>query len=206
MSEVTHQPATPDPPAPFTVEQRKQIAMARRRAGKVRRAVVVAKFDGWTSAIFAASSLMYATVSPAFGAVSWVAAIVGCCLALSTFNCLRGAYLLRKYDARGARWLGFNQIFFTAIIASYCLLQIMSVFAGDNALVNILEQAEEAYGMAGTTDVPKTVVAIYMVVIFASILSQGGAALYYFTRARHVRAFHKKTPPWVIELLAARTI
>jgi hypothetical protein len=41
---------------------------------------------------------------------------------------------------------------------------------------------------------------LYGLVLVGSVLMQGLTALYYFTRARHMRAYLRDTPPWVVEL------
>ena len=47
---------------------------------------------------------------------------------------------------------------------------------------------------------------IYGAVIFGSVLVQGGTALYYFTRARHVHEFRRQTPEWVVDLLVTGAV
>jgi len=47
-------------------------------------------------------------------------------------------------------------------------------------------------------------VALYAAVIGGSVLAQGCAAVYYFTRRRHMTAYLQSTPEWVVEILHAR--
>jgi hypothetical protein len=49
------------------------------------------------------------------------------------------------------------------------------------------------------------VLATYVSLIVGSIVFQGSTAWYYFSRARHIRAYVNQTPQWVIELQRADT-
>jgi hypothetical protein len=40
----------------------------------------------------------------------------------------------------------------------------------------------------------------YSLIIALSVCLQGGMALYYFTRRRHVESFNRGTPPWIRRL------
>ena len=52
---------------------------------------------------------------------------------------------------------------------------------------------------------PLMIYGFYGLVIVASILSQGGLALYYFTRRRRLEAFTRETPEWVRRLFIEAT-
>ena len=47
---------------------------------------------------------------------------------------------------------------------------------------------------------PIVVYGLYSLVILASVVGQGGLALYYFTRRRHIEAFNRQTPAWIRRL------
>jgi len=36
-----------------------------------------------------------------------------------------------------------------------------------------------------------------------AIIAQGGTTLYYFTRAKYIRAYRDQTPPWIVEMQRA---
>ena len=49
-------------------------------------------------------------------------------------------------------------------------------------------------------------VAVYGGVIAFALFAQGGMALYYFTRGKHVRAYLAETPAWVVTVQRAGSI
>lgn len=203
MTDAPHQgPTAAQTPSPFTAEQLEQIAVARKRAVKVRRAAGVARFDAWTTAVFAGFTLMYVAVSVMFWSLDWVALFIGGGMAVVSYIAFGGAARLRRFDPRGPRHLALNQIFFAAMIIAYCLWRIWHV----PSAANLAEQFPQLPHTVSFEQVRVIYMLVFSVVIFGSVLSQGGAALYYFTRGWHVRAFRDNTPPWVVELLAARDL
>lgn len=183
---------------PLTAEQIADVRAASVRGRKVRRACAVAKFDAWATAIFAGFTLACAALSP------W-ALLVGLPMAAIAWNSFMGLKLLEAYDLRGPRRLGANQILLMALIFAYCIWQIVAIFTlgSITTLYPQLEQLGPTYGIDTSnldTVVRVLVVVVYGAVMVASFLTQGGMALYYFTRARHVRAYLDKTPDWVLEL------
>jgi len=197
--------------SPLSAEQHQQIAAARKRARKVRRAVGVAKFDAWTTAVFACFTLSYVLLSPFIAGFDWVAVMVGGGMALVAFNSFRFANRLRHYDVRAPRLLALNQIFFAAVITAYCLWQIARVMFGwyepNPAMAQLKADPTVAEVYGDIEEITRIVVPlVYGAVIFGSILVQGSTALYYFTRGRHVREFRRQTPPWIVDLLIAGTV
>src|SRR4051794_19241609 len=91
------------PPPNVSPEHLRQLAAARADAKKVRRAISVANFDGWTIGAFGALTLLLGLTDPssiAMGlgmiAVAWIE--------------LRGASRLKRLDSSAGRMLGMNQI------------------------------------------------------------------------------------------------
>ena len=185
----------------LSAEQKRQIAMARKRARKVRRAAGVATFDAWVTGVLAAFTLSYAAISPAMGGLSWPAVAIGVAMTAVAYNSFRGASRLRRYDVRAPRLLALNQIAFSAVIVAYCLWQIVSVLAGRSVLVNLLDDYIRTTGGRIPFDLEYFVAFAYAIVICGSILTQGGTALYYLIRGRYVREFRRQTPQWVVDLL-----
>ena len=86
MDNVANTPATSaQQQSPLSAEQHQQIAAARKRAAKVRRAVGFAKFDAWITAVLAAFTLSYVVISPLVAGFSWVALVVGGGMGLVAF-------------------------------------------------------------------------------------------------------------------------
>jgi len=191
---------------PLSAEQQQQIASARQRAGKVIPAVVVAKLDAWITGIFAAMTLCYAAISPAIDGLSALATIVGCGMAVVAFNSYRGANRLRCYDLRAPLLLALNQMLLAAIIIGACLWQMVIVLTGHSELTRLLGQYFDFVAGGSPFDLEYAVALICVLVIITSVLMQGGVALYYFTRARHVREFRRQTPQWVVDLLVVARV
>jgi hypothetical protein len=185
---------------PLSVDHLRALSEARKRSKKIRRAVAVAMFSGWSMAVFAALSLMFAAFD---GLVSVVA---GGALGAIAFNELRGAGRLKRFDASGARVLGFNQIGLGALICGYSAWSLVSAMR--NPAVNA---ALASMGGTGDPEMDEMVRqmsemltwGLYGTMFVVGVVVPGLTSLYYFTRGRHVREFTAATPGWVLEALRA---
>jgi hypothetical protein len=98
--------------------------------------------------------------------------------------------------------LGWNQIGLLAMIVGYCLWMLYSS-SNDASRVSAELKAyadvDAALGAAGGFEAlfKQVVLILYGGVIALSAVFQGGTALYYFTRRRHVEDFVAETPAWV---------
>ena len=198
-----NQPVIFPPPLPgfaaplLSEEQLQQLASARLTARKIRRAVSVATFDGWTIAIFAALSLVCG-----FSSVRGVG--MGAGMAVIAGIELTGAGRLRRLDPRAARMLGFNQLAFAMLLIVYAIVSLhgeltsglSSQLSGiDPAAVDMLKPYE---GL-----VRQITIAVYGSLIAVAVLAQGGTALFYFSRTKHVEAYLKQTPAWIVQMQRA---
>jgi hypothetical protein len=182
---------------PLSPEHLTAIADARIRGRKIRRAASVAALSGWTMAIFAVITL----VGGLFG--DWVSLLLGAALGVVTFNELRGAAQLRRFEPAGARLLGYNQLGLAALLVLYA--GYMLVYTLYHPL---LESAGQSTGDAQMDamlgDFSRTAgLVLYGGVALFGLIGPGLTALYYFTRAKLVRTMVAQTPPWVIEALRA---
>lgn len=184
---------------PLTASQRYELTAARDRAKAIRKASRVAAFNGWTAAIIAACSLPFALFDR-----SGLILAVG--LAIVAFNEFRGRKRLLMYDPSAATLLGWNQLAFLMMIVAYCLWSLYSSLGDTGTLSNELKQYHEldqALGAAGggfENLVKSFTYGLYGGVIVLSLIFQGGNALYYFSRRRHVEDFIAETPDWVREV------
>src|SRR5690348_1421830 len=96
--------ATPTPGAPpvLSAEHLQQLAEARQSGRKVRRAIGVATFDGWTIGAFGFLTLL-------IGITDLTSILMGVGMAAIAWLELRGAARLRRLEAGAGRALGFNQ-------------------------------------------------------------------------------------------------
>jgi hypothetical protein len=181
---------------PLTADHRRELSDARDRARVIRKAGRVAAFNGWTTALIAAGSAPFSLTSPVAFALT-----VG--IALVAFNEFRGRKRLLKFDPSGATLLGWNQVIFLAMIIAYCLWMLHANLNDSGAVSDELKgyvDLDSALGSSagGFAGLYKQIVLIfYGGVIGLSALFQGGTAVYYFSRRRHVEDFVAETPAWV---------
>lgn len=194
------QPAQRPSPAhrPLSPDDLRQLAASRARGKKLRRAVGVATFSGWTTAIVAIPTFLGGLFSPE----GWV---LGAGLGVVAWGEFVGAGLLRRLDPRGPRRLALNQIALALLVSAYALWQIVTIEHGPGLLaaggsgdpqVDALLEPYEALA----TDVAR---GFYGVVILVSLAVQGATAWYYASRTRHLRAYLESSPTWILELEGA---
>jgi hypothetical protein len=181
---------TAAPQATLTSAHFEQLEGARRRAVKVRRAAAVSAFNAWTTALFAACALLS-------GIFSMPALLLGIAMAIVAAIEFRAGARLRRFDLRAPLLLGWNQLLLLAAVTLYCLWQLLGP-----------QPARESSGSAEVdamladyaTLEAKLRLALYAAVIAGTVLAQGLTAIYYFTRARHIRDYLAATPQWVVQI------
>lgn len=201
---VTARPANmPAPPGagPLSPEDLRQLEAARKRAKSIRRAIGVARFNGWSVGLFAALSLLV-------GLFSLKSLLIGAVLAVVAYNEFAGARQLRCYDERAARRLGFNQIGLGVVLVVYAVWSICGAVAAPSSFEAALAAGDQATPLIGSIESLQTTVtlAVYGGLIIASIVIQGGTAWYYFTRGACIRAYRRDTPAWVLEVDRAQAL
>jgi hypothetical protein len=187
------QPLQPRPPQ-LTEANLRELAAAKLGLRRINRAVSVARFDGWTIAIFAGLSLLCGFSSPsgillsiALGAIAYVE--------------LRAATALKRLDPVSTKTLGNNQLVLCGILILYFLWRIYAESSGHGIASDVV-QAEPQLADEEAMVKQFTMLA-YLILIAASVLAQGGMALYYFSRRKHVEAIVQQTPAWIIDTLKA---
>src|SRR5687767_15806036 len=110
-------PSSAPASSPLSEEQLRQLAGANLALRKIRRVVSIARFDGWTVAIFAALTALFGLTNP----LTLVIALVMACIGIIE---LRGAQRLERLDPRATRTLGLNQLALGALLILYALGQI----------------------------------------------------------------------------------
>lgn len=186
------------PAAPISPEALQQLELAHQRARKIRRAVQVALFNGWTIGFFAALSLLS-------GIFSLTGFVLGVALAIVSYNEFKGAKLFRRLDLRAPRRLGWNQLGLCGVLIVYSLWCIYSALTGPNPYEAALPAGGQAVPILNSIAQMQTTITlgVYGSLIIGSIIFQGTTAWYYFTRARHIQAYIEQTPQWVIDLQQA---
>ncbi|MBX3388885.1 MAG: hypothetical protein KF691_05470 [Phycisphaeraceae bacterium] len=195
---MTVQPSQPAAVGPLSTEHLNEISAAQRRSKKILRAAGIAAFSGWSMVIFAVVTLMFAIMS------DWSAWAIGIGLALCGVNELRGGALLRRMEARGARVLGWNQIFLGALIIGYALWSLRSAI-GNPALNSMMQGTGDPQIDALASQLTVAVTwGLYGSMAVVGLVVPGLTAIYYFTRGPLVTRFCRETPEWVVEVIRRR--
>ena len=182
----------------------KELALIRQaavRRRKVQRAAAVARSSAVATLVIGFLALPLVVVSPSLSGVVVMAGVI----AVGVREWM-GQEKMRRAEAGAARHLGWNQVALLGVITFYCLLEMAAISAEEmkTAAMSAKEQlAALLPGMTVEMDrrietlVPYLVYGFYTLVILVSAAFQGGMALYYFTRRKHVEAFNRETPEWV---------
>jgi hypothetical protein len=118
---------------------------------------------------------------------------------------LRGSRELRRFDETAPRRLGFNQIALGVMIVVYCGWSIWQAVTGPGPYDSYLAQGGDTAEMIEPIAQLHTAMtsAFYALLLCVSVVAQGCAALYHFTRRRHLIAYLRETPAWVVEAMRA---
>ena len=196
-------PAAGQPPAAvLSPEQLDQLAQAALRAKKVLKAGGVAMFNGCTAAFFAGCCLLFVGISALLGEVDAAGLVMGVALGLVAYHEFKGRRLLRRFDLRGPRLLGWNQVCLMVLLMGYCGWQIANACLRANPYTEAMEREPmlaDTLGPIGELYLMLTL-AVYGGVIVGTAVFQGLNAAYYFTRGRHLRAYLDETPDWIVEI------
>jgi ABC-type proline/glycine betaine transport system permease subunit len=178
------------------------LAKANQRAGKLRSAATVAFFNGTCLAVFSILAFLWLVAAAAFGEFDWVALVMGAGLGILARNEYRGRGLLRQFDPRAPRLLGFNQLALLGLIVAYAAwMMAVSAFGSGPYDEEIRQHPRLAEMLGNIGDLHKTLsLVVYGTVIAVTVVFQGLNALYYFTRAKVLRSYIEKTPDWVVDL------
>jgi type IV secretory pathway VirB2 component (pilin) len=175
---------------PLTAEQKEAFFAASQDARKIFTAGRIAVFNGW-------ALLVLGGLAALLGLGSLMAMATGLALLALGWNELRGRSLLQRFDARGPRILGWNQIALMVVIVLYCVVAIHRALNGTNPEMAELEElAGIESGLIGELSAVAYVVVMGLTVIFQGLLSR-----YYFQRGKLVQRYLRETPRWIVELL-----
>jgi hypothetical protein len=179
-------------------EQLQELSEARRRGVAVRRAVATARLNAWSIAIFAGLTLLGALVS-------WWGLILGLGMGVVAFNEFKGASRLRRLDADATRMLALNQLFLGVLLLTYAVYSLFTVGRGDSEIAGYIRQSPELQPvLGGVEDLARLIgYLMYGTLAAVAVFVQGGTALYYRSRRRHIEAYVQQTPAWIQQALRA---
>jgi hypothetical protein len=171
----------------------------------IRSAARTARRSAISILVIGAGSVPVAVLFP-----SWLGILValGICT-IGAIECV-GARRMQRGLPSAATFLGRNQLAFLGLIVAYCAIQMVSASspAAGSALISDDLQSQLSqvpgfghdFGKQLKSAVPVVSYAFYTLVILLSAGFQGGLAVYYFTRKKHLEALQRSTPAWVQRL------
>ena len=184
--------------SPLSPEHLKQMEEARQRAKKIRRCIAVANFDGWSVGVFGALTLLFGV----FTLTGW---LLGGGMLVVAYVELSAVPRLKRLEPSVTKRLGWNQIALSAILLTYALWSLYAAWFGPDPLAEAIASAPETAEMlAPFSSIARLInAAVYIALAGVALIAQGGTALYYFTRAKHIRAYREQTPGWIVEMQRA---
>lgn len=198
---TTAPPPLPSAAPVLSADHLRQLEVARATSRKINRAVSVAQFDGGCVAVFAALTVLFSLTSipgllvgVGMGVIAWVE--------------LRAAGRLRRLEPGAPRVLGLNQVAFAGLLIAYALWRIYNELNGTGEYAEVIA-AEPALGpmLQPVEGLARLLTfAVSGALIAIALLGQGGLALYYLTRTKHVRAYVERTPAWIVGLQKAGSL
>lgn len=182
----------------LTPQHLHELVDAEARGRKIGRAVALARFDGWSVGGFGLLTLLFGLTDPS-------SLLLGGLMAVVAVIELRAAGSLRRLEPRAARTLGLNQIALGALLVAYAMWRMYREMTGAGAYAEVAAtDARLAEMLKPVEDLTRlAAVGLYAGVVAFAFLAQGGMALFYFTRAKHVRHFLAHTPAWVVTVRSA---
>jgi hypothetical protein len=185
----------PCPVLPLPDDVPQQLAAATARWSRLRRAARYATFDAWTLAILGALSLICGGYSSVLGL------LISCALLGSAFFELRSVARLRRLDPIALKHLAQNQLALAAALIIYALVSLIQISHGGGIVSAVNQQLNEAGGGSIDSQTQSTVISVlqlmYGLLIAIAVLVQGGTAMFYLSRRKHLQDYLDQTPPWV---------
>ncbi len=178
-------------------------ALAGRRP--VQNATRTARFSAVTVLVIGAAGIPITLISPSWQGVLMVAGI--CTIGVIEYI---GARRMQRAEVAAAAFLGRNQLAFLGLIALYCVIQMVTFSTAATQGELLSADMRSALAQLQGTDMdldremrtwaPLFAYGFYSLIIVLSICFQGGMAVYYFTRKRHLQAVAAATPAWIQRL------
>ena len=180
---------------PLAPEHFEELALAKKRAATLTRALGIAKFNAWSFSIAGVLTLVMG-----LGDVETM--VIGGLITVLGWNEFRGRTLLLAFDMKAPDVLGWNQVALMVLLVGYAAWKLLTLKAGANPYEEKIAAMPELGPMLEPfvklyADISRW---MYASMILIGVVYQGGNALYYFSRRKHLREFLEQTPEWVVKL------
>src|SRR4051794_23953399 len=192
--------AAPFVAAPGSMDptQVQELLQAQARVSKLRRAANVARFDGWTIGFFGVVTVLTGFTSPS-------SLLLGIGMTIAAYVEFKGAANLRKLAPTAARHLAMNQVCLGALLMLYSAWQLYAGMSGGSSYASLTSgDPQMAQMLAPVESLTRAVtITVYASLIAIAIFMQGGTALYYLSRQKHLDEYVRTTPKWILDLQRA---
>ena len=171
-----------------------QLTMASTAWSKLRRLATYAAFDGWTLAILGALTL----ICGGYGSISGLLLSMAL-LGTGIFE-LASVGQLRRLNPSAINRLACNQLVLAGALILYAIVCLMQSRGGGEVISPEIEQSLAQLGLSTSelNDQLSTVQNTGLIAV--ALLVQGGTALYYFSRQKHLLRYLQQTPPWIQQM------
>jgi hypothetical protein len=186
------QPPIP-PLAALNAQNQQELQSAKMAYRKIRRAIGMAQFDGWTIGIIAGFSFLFGVVCG-----DWVSTVIGMALVINAWIELQSAQRLRQLDPQAIRRMGLNQLAVAGVIVLYVGWTIALILFGKDELASVSSASAQAGIDPG--QIRMLEVGVYLIVLAIGLASTLGMSRYYFTREKYLKAYLEQTPAWIIAM------
>jgi hypothetical protein len=184
-------------PLGLSPEQSNALAVGQALYRPIRRAVLYARFDGWTIGVFAALTVVCGISSP-------TTLLLGGGMGIIAWFELRQATRLAMGDVDASRRLALNQVALAGLLIAYAIWQMFR--GADNAELDMIRSqlggADPAMAEMIESIARVLPIVVYGTLIIVAVCVQGGTALFYRSRGKAVDAFVRKSPEWVRAFIA----
>lgn len=169
-----------------------QLAAARTRGRPISNAARYAIFDAWGIAIFGGLTMLSGLTSPP-------ALLLGVAMCILAHFELRAATSLRRLETGAIDALVRNQIILGSMLFVYALWSLISAMLGPSLLAHAAVTTDVARMLKPFDSLARAIsVTVYVAVMLVAVFVQGGSALYYRSRGKHLADYLANTPVWIL--------
>jgi hypothetical protein len=114
---------------------------------------------------------------------------------------IRGAKRMRALDPAAPKMLAWNQVVLGSLLFAYAIFSLWRIYSGHTELAQQLDKYPELAAVAGDIEGLAKLIGllIYGTLMAVAIFGQGGTALFYLTRKKHIDAYLRETPQWILD-------
>jgi hypothetical protein len=171
-----------------------ELHTARKSMKKIRRAVLSARIEGYSVAIFGGISFVCS-----IGSISGM--LVSSLLVAIGIIEITAAARLARLDLQAPRMLAINQFALAVLILFYAIVNIYGEVAHpENDLAGLSPsdiQAMNQLGVSAQVDLGHEIMLLVYIGLIVAAVLEAAMALYYHTRVTHLRQFLAQTPDWI---------